>query len=136
MTTAEFPSPAINDDMAPFFAASAEQRFVIMRCRDCGAWYWPYTGCRNHPNAPYLANMEWTEASGRGNVFSFTIARLQFHAAFPTPYVYALVELAEGPLMPGNIIGCAPEEVRVGLPVQVELRKAPNGLVLPAFRAA
>jgi uncharacterized OB-fold protein len=52
------------------------------------------------------------------------------------PYVYAIVELDEGPIIPTNIIGCAPEEVRIDMPVMVVLEEAPNGRVLPKFKPA
>ena len=136
MSTFGFPSPAINDDMQPFFDATAQQRFVMMRCKHCGSWSWPYGGCRNHDNDPYLANMEWREARGHGKVHTFTIARLEFNEVFPTPYVYAIVELDEGPIMPTNIVGCEPEKVRISMPVSVVFEKAPNGIVLPKFKPA
>lgn len=136
MSTSEFPSPAINDDMQPFFEATAQHRFVMMRCKHCGSWSWPYGGCRNDHNEAYLANMEWKEASGRGKVHTFTIARQAFHNAFPTPYVFAIVELNEGPIMATNIVGCAPEKVRIDMPVSVVFENAPNGVVLPKFKPA
>jgi 3-oxo-4,17-pregnadiene-20-carboxyl-CoA hydratase alpha subunit len=131
-----FPSPQFNEDMQPFFEGTAQRRFMMMRCRQCGFWNWPYGGCRNHDNEPYLGNMEWTPASGRGKVHSFTIARVPFNDAFPVPYVYGIVETEEGPIIPTNIVGCAPEEVSVGMPVTVMFEEAPNGLVLPKFKPA
>jgi len=134
MSTFGFPSPQFNEDMQPFFEATAQRKFKMMRCTQCGFWNWPYGGCRNHDNEAYLANMEWAEASGRAKVHSFTIARLPFNDAFPVPYVYAIVETAEGPLIPTNIVGCAPEDVRIDMPVTVVFEEAPNGLVLPKFK--
>jgi uncharacterized OB-fold protein len=107
-----------------------------MHCRKCGAWYWPYTGCRHHDNDAFLENMEWEAASGRGKIFTFTVAHVSFNSAFPAPSIYAIVELDEGPLMPTNIIGCRPDDVYVGLPVIVEFMKNSNGLVLPKFKPA
>ena len=129
-----FPSPQFNEEMQPFFEATAQRRFVMMQCRHCGSWAWPYGGCRNHDNEPYLANMEWAEASGRGKVHAFTVARIPFNDAFPVPYVYGIVETDEGPIIPTNIIGCAPEQVHVGMPVTVVFEQAPNNLVLPKFK--
>jgi uncharacterized OB-fold protein len=45
-----------------------------------------------------------------------------------------LVELEEGPVMPTNIIGCAPEEVTIGMPVEVEFVELTKSLTLPKFR--
>jgi len=136
MSNFGFPSPAVNEDMQPFFDALANRQFVIMRCRTCGQWAFPYGGCRNHDNEPYLANMEWVPASGRGTVHTFTIAQLQFNEVFPTPYPYAIVELEEGPIITTNIVGCKPEDVHIGMPVTVVFEEIPNGLVLPKFTPA
>jgi uncharacterized OB-fold protein len=65
--------------------------------------------------------MEWAPASGRGRVFAFNIHRFAFSPAFADelPYVYALVELEEGPMYGTNVVDCAPEDVYVGMPVEV-----------------
>jgi uncharacterized OB-fold protein len=34
------------------------------------------------------------------------------------PYVFAIVELAEGPRVTTNIVNCAPDDVRVDMPVK------------------
>ncbi len=56
--------------------------------------------------------------SGRGRVATFTVYRQQYDPGFVPPYVIALIELNEGPRMISNLIGCAPESVRVGMPVR------------------
>ena len=38
------------------------------------------------------------------------------------PYVLAYVELDEGPRLLTNVVGCEPDEVRIGLPVRVEFQ--------------
>ncbi len=42
----------------------------------------------------------------------------------PAPYVVALVELEEGPRMISNIVGCAPEEVEIGMPIELHFETA------------
>ena len=126
--------PPILDEMKPFWAALAEKRFVLLRCRLCGKWYWPFAACRTCKNEPFFANMRFETASGRGKVFSFTLPQWTFNPAFPAPFVYALVEMEEGPLMPTNIIGCPPEDVRIGMPVEVAFVEIAPGVILPKFR--
>lgn len=132
--TTEITLPPILDEMQPFWDALHENRFVLLRCSGCGTWYWPFAACRRCANEPFFANMRFEPASGRGKVFSFTIPRWTFNPSFPAPYVYALVELEEGPMMPTNIVGCAPEAVRVGLPVEVAFVKLSDDITLPKFR--
>ncbi len=40
-----------------------------------------------------------------------------------TPYILALVELEEGPKVMSQIVDCKPEEVKIGLNVEVCFRK-------------
>ena len=128
------PLPNITPLTRPFWDAAREERFVLFRCKTCGAWYWPAAFCRHHDNGPFMSNLEWTEASGRGKVFVFDIIRRQMHPAFEVPYVYALVELEEGPLFGCNIIGCPPDEVSIGMPVEVTFEKLNEDVTLPQFK--
>jgi uncharacterized OB-fold protein len=81
-----------------------------------------------------MANLAWQEASGRGRVFTFDVIRRPLHPAFPAPYVYALIELDEGPLFGSNVVNCSPGEVSVGLPVEVLFEDVEGGFSLPVFQ--
>ena len=50
------------------------------------------------------------------------------------PYVYAVIELAEGVRLISNVVGIAPEDVRVGLPVGVVFEDATPEISLPRFQ--
>lgn len=117
-----------------FWVELNRHQFVLLRCQACGAWRWPWAGCREHPNEPYLTNMKWTPASGYGNVFSLSIPQLQFREDFPTPYVYALIELDEGPIMPSNIVDAEPNAVAIGTRVEVVFDDLGDSLTVPRFR--
>jgi uncharacterized OB-fold protein len=66
--------------------------------------------------------MEWQPASGRGTVGEFNIHRVAFDPAFrpDIPYVYAMIQTAEGPYLSGEVVGIDPERVRIGMPVHVD----------------
>ena len=134
MSDTAIPLPPILDEMKPFWAALKEHRFTLLRCGGCGAWYWPFAACRTCVNEPFFANLSFQTASGRGKVFSYTLPQWTFHPAFPAPFVYAIVELEEGPMMPTNIVGCAPEDVHIGMPVEVTFADLAEGVTLPKFR--
>jgi len=51
------------------------------------------------------------------------------------PIVIALVQLAEGVRMTGELLGVAPGQVRIGLPVRAEFVRVDDDLTLPAWRA-
>ena len=62
--------------------------------------------------------------SGKGRLYSYTIAQAPTHPAFAddVPYVIAIVELAEGPHITTNLVGCQPDRVTIGMPLWLPLR--------------
>ncbi|HWP58139.1 MAG TPA: Zn-ribbon domain-containing OB-fold protein [Candidatus Acidoferrales bacterium] len=133
------PLPAITPEAKPFWDAAAEQKLVMQRCRDCNAWVWtPRPAC----NECGGEKIEWTPMSGKGEVYSFTVIRqIAGRAASPAfqndiPYVVAWVDLEEGPRMITNVIGCAPDDVKIGMKVAVVFERAAKDLWLPKFRPA
>ncbi len=64
-------------------------------------------------------SLEWREVSGKGEVFSFTVAR---RAREPfrghEPFLIALVTLDEGVNVMGNVVDCPLEEMKIGLRVK------------------
>lgn len=133
------PRPNIDEDIRPFWDALKEHRFLLYRCRRCGAWYWPAAYCRNHPGAPFQGDLEWTEASGRGQVFTFNVHHWAFDPSFKPdlPYVYALIEMEEGPMFGTNIEGIPADQVRIGMPVEIFFEDHPEeGFTLPKARPA
>lgn len=117
----------------PFWQGTAQGQFLLHRCRMCDRSYWPASRCIDHGDA----EMAWVEASGRGEVYTYTVMH---HAYTPemkgrTPYAVAVVKLEEGPFYHANIVDCPVEAVQVGLAVEVIVKdRHPNGLMLPMFK--
>ncbi len=132
------PLPNVSEDMRPFYEGLKQHKLLLLKCRKCGQWYWPLAFCKNHENEPYGANLEWTEASGLGKVFVHNIHYWAFSPAFKNdvPYVYALIETNEGPMIPSNVIGCKPEEVKIGMPVEVVFEDITEEFTVPKFKPA
>lgn len=121
------------ENSAVFWAATTEGRFVIQTCRACAqTTFYPKVNCP----ACGSTDLVDTDASGLGTVFTYTIARRPTHAAFADacPYVIAIVELAEGPHVTTNIVGCDPEDVTIGMAVEVTFADEVDGIALPLFR--
>jgi uncharacterized OB-fold protein len=115
--TYEKPLPAIDGESQPFWQAAREHRLAIMRCRDCGKhFFYPRELC------PFChrAAVEWANASGRGRIYTFTIARRPAGPVFKAdvPYVIALVELEEGPRLMTNIVTKEVDRIRIGQAVK------------------
>jgi hypothetical protein len=128
--------PPIPDaDSRPFWAAASERRLRIQCCTACGRYiYYPRVLC---PHC-HAADPVWTDVSGRGRIYSFTVARRPAAPEFQdrVPYVVALVDLEEGARMLTNIVGCAPEDVRIGRKVEVDYLELASDVTVPVFRLA
>jgi hypothetical protein len=134
--TEPLPVPGLTGDQAarPFWDAVADGRLLLQRCDRCLAVIWyPRGFC---PRCGGTAT-SWTEASGRGTVYSYTVARKSFGAfASAAPYVIAYIELAEGPRILSNVVGTRPEDVTIGLPVEVTFERPADGPAVYRFRPA
>ena len=81
-------------------------------------------------------DLGWREASGRGRVHSATACYRAPDQAFRAeiPYVVALIDLEEGPRMMSNVTDCAPDEVEIGMAVEVWFDEATDDIAIPKFR--
>lgn len=121
------------DDLdRPFWEACRRHEFLLQRSSETGRYHWPAV-C--DPEAG-RAGMEWVPASGRGVVHTFTIIHQAFRPelADRVPYNVVVVELEEGPLFHSNLVGCANEEIRIGMPVEVVFDDVSEEVTLPRFR--
>jgi uncharacterized OB-fold protein len=133
------PYPSVDHDNQEFWEGLKDHKLLVWKCTECGAVYLPKCYCQNHDNKPFAENCEWVEASGRGKIFAFNIHQWAFHPGFKEelPYIYALVELEEGPLISSTLVGGnQPIDVHnVGQDVEIVYEDHPNlGFTLPKFR--
>jgi uncharacterized OB-fold protein len=127
------PQPSI--DSKPFWDGLKDRRVMLQTCGDCGLIrHYPRPVC----DACYSMDVEWTEASGRGTVYSWTQTHHPFHDGFrgEVPYILVTVDLAEGVRIQSQLIDAKFEDVRVGLPVEVVFVDATDEVTLPLFRIA
>ncbi|HUP85425.1 MAG TPA: Zn-ribbon domain-containing OB-fold protein [Acidimicrobiales bacterium] len=126
------PVPAPNFDTQEFWDATAEGRFLLKRCDDCGVVIWyPRFLCPDCSST----STSWFEATGKGTVYSFTVPR-RGNGAYreAAPFIVAYVELEEGPRILTNLVDVAPESVAVGLAVEVVWHDTGEGNALYRFR--
>ncbi|MBT8490990.1 MAG: OB-fold domain-containing protein, partial [Deltaproteobacteria bacterium] len=69
-------------------------------------------------------------------VYTYVVYHIAYHPGFKgdLPYVVAIVELAEGPRIFTNIIGCSTDEVYCDMAVEVVWDDVTAELTLPKFR--
>ena len=126
--------PQVTPDTAFFWAGTAVGELRIQRCAGCGAL--------RHPPGPMCpacgaaGDGGYVVAAGTGEVFSYVV---HHHPPVPgkkLPMAVALVQLPEGVRMVGEMPGVRPDQVRIGLPVQVAFARVDDELILPAWRPA
>jgi len=117
---------------APYWQRVNEGVFALPCCEACGRYHFYPRGNCPHCGSPRIA---WSPASGRGEVYSFSVVHRAPGPAFKdeVPYVLAIVATAEGPHLLTRITGVAPAEMRVGIKVRVKIEKSAEGAALPVF---
>jgi uncharacterized OB-fold protein len=114
-----------------FWTSGADGVLRVLRCLDCGTWL--------HPPAPRCFaclgdHLAPVATSGRGLVHSFTV-NVKEWVPGSEPYVIGLVELADAPgvRLTTNLVDCEPEELALGMPVEVVFEPC-DDVWLPLFR--
>jgi hypothetical protein len=123
------PAPPTNPETQAFWDAATQGTLLVKRCTACGEPHW-------YPRAlcPFCGSdrTEWTPASGRGTIYSYSVFRRA-----PIPYAIAYVTLAEGPTMMTNIVDCDLDAIRIGQAVQVRFKPTEDGAPpVPMFSPA
>ena len=129
------PLPRIDEESKGFWEGCQRRELYLQRCRACGTVrHYPRALC---PNC-LSDRTEWMRASGKGTVYTFTVTHQNQSPGFRDglPYVMAYVELAEGVRMLTNIVDCAPDAVRIGMPVEIVFDDVTPAVTLPKFRPA
>ena len=123
--------PVLNGQNRYFWTSGESGRLQILRCAACRHWV--------HPAGPVcprcLARDAKPEAvSGLGTIATFTVNHQPWRPGVPVPFVIAIVELDEQPglRLTTNIVGCEPDDVRVGQRVRVCFERHED-VYLPLF---
>ena len=110
-----------------YWSAAAEGRLLLKKCQDCGeVHYYP------RPLCPFCmsANTTWLEASGDGEIYSWSVERRG-----APPYAIAFVVLPEGPTLLTNIVDCDLDALAIGQKVKLAFETREERPV-PVFRLA
>ena len=127
------PRPAVSDDTRFFWEGVERGELLIQRCGACGQLRHP-----PRPMCPHCRSVEWdvVRASGRGRVHSYVVPHHPRLPGFPERYVVALLDLEEGTRLVTELAGVDPEDVRIGMPVELAVTRVDDELWLPLFRRA
>jgi hypothetical protein len=143
----QYTKPVADWETRAFWEGCGRHELVLQRCRGCNTvQFRPRAVCASCLSG----DIEHFVASGRGSVYTFTVTHQNHVPAFrdACPYVLAYVQLEEGPQLMTHVVGCAPEDVKIGMAVEVEFvdleidprkdaaRGIEGGTAIPRFRPA
>ncbi|MGH2794776.1 MAG: Zn-ribbon domain-containing OB-fold protein [Actinomycetota bacterium] len=110
--------PEVTPETEHFWRGGARGELVFLRCASCRTFV--------HPPSPVCPeclgrDLAPEAVSGRGTVATFTVNHQPWNPLVTVPYVIALVEIDEQQdvRLMTNIVGCDPEDVRIGMRVRV-----------------
>lgn len=102
----------------------------IQRCKECQTL--------RHPPRPMCGNCQsiewdWAISKGAGTVYSFVVMHYPPIPGYDFPLPVALIDLDEGTRLVANVVGCKPNEVKIGMRVQAKIEAADEEMQLPFF---
>ena len=87
----------------------------------------------------FSRNTTWVKASGKATLYTYAIVHRPFHPGFvgDLPFVTAMVELEEGPIMPTNIVmdDPTPEKLQIGMALEVVFEEHHRRHLTPQVQA-
>jgi uncharacterized OB-fold protein len=119
----------------PYWDAIKRKKLMFQRCEACGRWSHPPRVMCDKCNS---SDMEWVESSGKGKIYSYVIFTRETHPTYKVPYEVVLVEMEneEGVRIISNMADCKPDEVYIGMPVEVVFMDVTDEWPLPFFKKA
>ncbi|MCJ7654636.1 MAG: Zn-ribbon domain-containing OB-fold protein [Dehalococcoidia bacterium] len=127
------PLPVPSKWSQPFWDGAKQHKLLLKKCTKCGTIdHPPYLYCTEC----WAEEHEWIETLGSGKIYAFTTVMLGAPLLFTDdiPYTIAMVDLAEGPRMLTTIVEAKPEELAIGMEVEVVFDDVTEEMSLPRFR--
>jgi len=125
--------PILHGYTKEFYDWCRQRKLCFQRCQRCGAW--------RHPPRPMCHNChslqwEWAPTKGKGQVYCWTTVHQALDPAFAeaVPYAAVVVELDEGPRLTTWVTDIAPDDLEIGMPVELWFDDVNDEVTLPKFR--
>ena len=126
------PIPALEPLTEAFWRACRAGRLEFTHCIPCDFLI--------HPSRPICPKcrgraLDIKQVSGRARLHSYTVNHQRWFPIQEVPYVIGLVELVEQPglRLMTNVIDCPPEQVQIGMALQVVFDEVSDDVALPLF---
>ena len=119
-------APAVNVETERFWKAAEAGKLLYGFCLACSEpHYYPRSFC------PFCFSerVEWREASGNANVYSYSI----MYRTPTDPYTIAYVTLAEGPRLLTNLVDRDLKKIAIDAPAKLVWKPSEGGAPVPFF---
>lgn len=129
------PLPQITDLTRPFWTAAKNGKLVLQKCGKCSTFnFFPKPWCIECGSR----DLNWTDAKPYGTVYSFTISR-SVAMNFPgweaeLPVLMCLIDLDDGVRLYGQVKGCKPDDMKIGMRVEAFFEDISAEAGIPKFR--
>lgn len=125
--------PPMGHDNGWWWEGVERGEVLIQKCAGCGKLRHP-----PRPMCPECQSTKWAgqKASGRGTVYSYTVLHYPKFPGYEFPLACGLIELEEGTRLVTNIVGCEPDQIRIGMKGTVVVEQVDDDMKLPVFRVS
>ena len=127
------PLPVLKGHTKEFYDWCKQQELRFQQCTGCGTWrHVPRELCAECGSWDW----EWMRSSGRGTVFTWTVAERPLHPAFAAdaPYAPVVIAMEEGVRILSEMVDCPPGQLAIDMPVEVVFDDVTDEVTLVKFR--
>lgn len=127
------PLPGTAPEADKFWASLRENRLVLQKCEVCeNLVHPPQAMC---PDCRSM-RFKWEKAEGTGVVYSYVVTHQAIHPSLAghTPFATVEIELTEGPRIISNLLDVSPDDIEIGMPVEIVFDHITPEVTLPLFR--
>jgi uncharacterized OB-fold protein len=125
--------PRLTDLNREFWTGGQVGELRFQRCQECGYY--------NHPPSPicpacHSKNLAFDVVSGRASLWTYTVNYQAWMPGPELPYILAIVALPEqeGLRLTTNLVDVAPEDLEIGMPLEVVFEAHDDEVWIPLFR--
>jgi hypothetical protein len=134
------PQPVPQPETDRYWEGLKKEEIWLQRSKATGKFqFYPREIAVSDPHSG-AAGIEWVQASGNAELFTFAIVHAAPHMGFvgDVPYITALVQLEEDVIVPTNIVGVdpEPENFQIGMALKPVFEHSDDGETLLKFTPA
>jgi uncharacterized OB-fold protein len=125
--------PRLTDLNRAFWTGGQVGELRFQRCQECGYF--------NHPPTPicpmcHSKELKFEAVSGRATLWTFSVNYQPWMPGPELPYVVAIVAIPEqeGLRLTTNLIGVPPDQVEIGMDLEVTFQNYDDEVWIPLFK--